>query len=232
MIKAAFILFFVILAASAPADSRVVYRTKMAETDSEVLYKDRLADGSLRDSKVKKPAPPEYPERVELTGTNSLASMWELIYVAHYAGGRVQTNYDHVVKSQRQRAETAIDALQPPTPRPRPASTNRKDAVALALARHIASAPAPEAAVTNRMKPRAATVLSERIDGGQIVRHLSDGTETRTTPRRAYTARVAAQPSAPAGSGTPSQAAGAAAAAAIAAGAAGYIAGKKGQKNG
>lgn len=211
--------------------AHVVSRVLMAEDGGRVSYRDQMADGSWRDSGVDKPKPPEYPVRVELIATNSLASVWEFVYLAHYESGRVSTNREYTVKSARERLKTVPDLPHPP-PDPEESAPAAGDALGLAKRRMREGAVAvavetmggePVTNVVRRMGGKAVRLASVTMAGGKAVKTMTDGSVVTEPLRLAYTARVASSPVT--GKAAPDPARGAGAGALAAAAAAGALAG-------
>jgi len=183
-----------VLASLSALGPHPVERIRMGETDAAVSYKDKMSDGSYRDSQIVKPDTPVYPGRIALVATNDVPGMWELRYAAYYESGKVVTNSQYVVKTARDRLKTAPALNAPPMP-----CTNappRKDALAHAKARASA---APDNASTNkvsRMGKRQGREVSSLIANGRVVRTMTDGAVIVEPLRVAHTARVTAAPAA------------------------------------
>lgn len=189
--KTLLVLCLMALPAAAGLGPHVVERLRMTESGRQVTYKDKLSNGTFRDSAVVKPVTPEYPGRVALVATNDLPAMWELVYAAHYDSGKVSTNREYVVKQGRDRLKLAPEV--PPLPE---VSTNRPakiDALALAKIRvQRAEAAVPGKVTTNKMGKAVARVKAVRMEGGRAVQTLTDGSERAVELRTAHTARVGA----------------------------------------
>ena len=219
-----------LIAAAAAAQPVAVQRIRMSETEEAVMYKDKMSDGTYRDSRVVKPKPVYYPERIELVGTNDAPRFYELVYVGYYFDGTVRTNHTPVLKSKRMLAEELL--VPPPpvpdVPPPHERTLAKDDALGHAKARLLAPAAAETNAV-RRMGPPAPRVKTALLADGKLVETMTDGTVRISAPRRAFTARTDARPH-NGNTGAPLGAAAAAGAAALAA-AAGYAAGKKRNKD-
>lgn len=164
-----------------------VTRTLMDEDASSVTYKDRMSDGTYRDSRVLKPKMPEYPVRTTLVETNDTDRFFELVYESVYAGGRKSTNHTAVLKSKR---DIIRDRLTlPPMPQEVTNAPARSDAFALTKNRVLGK----PVIVTNKIMRMGAVqprVLDSKIVNGEVHQRMTDGT-TRVEPlRRAFTARV------------------------------------------
>ncbi len=166
-----------------------VERIRMGETEAAVNYKDKMSDGTFRDSQIIKPETPVYPVRIALVSTNDVPGMWQLFYAAYYESGKVFTNTQYVIKTQaRDRLKTVPVVEAPPMP-----GTNAppiKDALAHAKVRAFAD---QEPASTNKvvkMGKKQAREVSAMMANGKIVRTLSDGTVNVEPLRVAHTARV------------------------------------------
>lgn len=179
---------FCVLSVCAGLGPHAVERLRISDDSKSVVYKDRMSDGTFRDSQMVKPKPPEYPERIELVGTNDMQGIWCLVYAAHYEDGRVETNVSYVVKTDpRDRLKTV--PTMPPAPGEPDKPPAKTDALELAKARILP----PAAAATNsvvKMAPHAPRVLSSKIKGNKVVHTLDDGTTIEAALKRAHTARV------------------------------------------
>ncbi len=170
-------LIFLPLLLHAELGPHPVERLRMGDTESAVLYKDKMSDGTWRDSQIVKPAAPAYPERITLSGTNDLPALWELVYVVTYEGGRVQTNSEFVVKtSPRDRLRT-VPVIED-SPAPAEEAIVKTDALAQTK--------------VMKMGKRQPRELSATIRGDKVEHTLSDGTVSVAPLRVAHTARVSA----------------------------------------
>ena len=169
-----------------------VTRTLMDEDASSVTYKDRMSDGTYRDSRVLKPKMPEYPVRTTLVETNDTDRFFELVYESVYAGGRKTTNNTAILKSKRDIIKDKLTL--PPMPHEATNAPAKSDAFALTKNRVLGT---PKL-VTNKIVRMGAVqvrVLDSKLVDGKVQQRMTDGT-TRTVPlRRAFTARV--QPNEP-----------------------------------
>lgn len=165
-----------------------VERTRMSENALAVQYRDKMSDGTFRDSELPKPKMPEFPARIELTATNEAAAFWELVYVAHFDGGLVTTNYTSVLKDKRDMLAERLVMPEPPEP-----STNapaKLAAMALAKERMLESVTTNRVARMGKRIPRA---LNSRIENGRIVQTMTNGSVRTNDLKTAHTARVNAQ---------------------------------------
>lgn len=172
-----------------------VDRTLMDETETAMLYRDKMTDGSYRDSQILKPAPvkpPQYPVRITLIGTNDLEAMWGLVYEGAFEGGRVETNTEYVIKTGRDRLKTALEIPEPPR-----AYTNdfsKENALDHAKQRRPILLSDTSTNKVMRMAKAEARVDGTLIDGDFIVMSMTDGTERRQPIKKAFTSRVSARP--------------------------------------
>lgn len=100
-------LFLALLMDANAADKVTPYTVKswqVNEDDAYIYYSDEMSDGTEKTRKVVKPKPREYPMSVMLVGTNDFPVQVQYVYRELYASGRVATNYQHRIKSQRERA--------------------------------------------------------------------------------------------------------------------------------
>lgn len=173
-----------------------VSRTLISEDDTAVAYKDKMSDGTYRDSQVVKPkiVLPTYPGRITLVGTNDTPRFFELVYESVYDGGQKATNYTAVLKDKRDIIKDRL-AL-PPMPEESTNAPARTDAFAVAKNRMIGQ----PVSITNkvvRMAPYQPRLISSMMANGKVVRTMSDGHISIEPLRLAHTARVSASPSGP-----------------------------------
>jgi hypothetical protein len=189
--KTLLVLCLMALPAAAALGPHVVERVRMKESARAVTYKDRLSDGTYRDSAVNKPVAPDYPGRVALVATNDLPAMWELVYAAYFESGKVSTNREYVVKQGRDRLKLAPEV--PPLPAALTNAPDKADALALAKIRmQRAEGTVRGKVTTNKMGKALARVKAVRMEGGKAVQTLTDGSERAVELRTAHTARVGA----------------------------------------
>lgn len=189
-ITAAAMVAFVASASTSGLNPHPVSRVRTGDDNQAVYYTERLSDGSSRSSKVAKPTPPEYPHQVTIIATNETPKYYELIYAARYDNGRIRTNSQVILKSQRD----IINSISPPMPE-LPAEPLDQPAPSDALSHAKARIRQSRIITTNnvmRMAPRTPRVVSKMVVGDRVVSRLDDGTDTITPITRAYTARVTA----------------------------------------
>ncbi len=163
-----------------------VARILFKDTQQAVLYKDRMSDGTYRDSQIVKTV---YPVRITLVQTNDFPSMWALVYEAAFHDGRRETNENYVVKTDP-RDRLKIVPVLPPMPTA-VANSIHKKALALAIGR---TANHPQTNKVIKMAPYEARLISSKIKGNQVEMTLSDGTVKTAPLRLAHTARVTSDP--------------------------------------
>jgi hypothetical protein len=190
MIRCAAFFALLVLPAFAKLNIHPVERLRLYETEDAVFYNDRMSDGTIRESQIRKPRQPSYPERVSIVETNETAAAWQLVYSIVWPDGSSTTNFESVVKTDKlDRLVRRPAALPPPPDR----LAKRDDALAATLlrARKSAAKADPKGPVKEqRMGPNERTVFQ----GGEIVKLVNGKEVSRSPARRAFTARVQSAP--------------------------------------
>lgn len=188
--KTALILFLFALTCRAELGVYAVSRTLISEDATGVVYKDKMSDGTFRNSQVAKPkiVLPEYPIRTTLIATNDTDRFFELVYESVYEGGRKSTNYTAVLKDKRDIIKSKL--TMPPMPEESTNAPSRKDAFALAK-NSVLGAPVVVTNTVKRMGKQEPRIKSSIMENGKVVHTMTDGSTKIEKLRTAHTAKVA-----------------------------------------
>ncbi len=167
-----------------------IERVMIKEDATGVVYKDKMSDGTYRDSQVAKPkiVLPEYPIRTVLIATNDTDRFFELVYESVYEGGRKATNYTSVLKDKRDIIKSKL--VVPPMPEESTNAPAKIDAFAFAKNR-IMGAPIVVTNTVKRMGANQPRIVSSTMANGKVVHTMSDGKTKIEKLRTAHTAKVA-----------------------------------------